>query len=136
MTDPAIAVAVAPLVDALSPLVNAAISGLVVGIGALVFAGVAKLTGVAFTPDYQAQLEKAADGVVQAAVAKAENNLATGKFDVGNPIVAAIAKDLDAAIPVIVDKLGLTPALTRSEVVKAIGRAQVAMTAVAPVGTR
>lgn len=121
-------IAAAPVVAALSPLVNAAVSGLVVGIGGLVFAGLAKMTGIAFTPDYQAQLERAADSEVQAAVAAAENNLATGKFDVGHPVVAAIAKSLANNAGGIVNKLGLTPDAVRVEVVRAIGRAQAAMT--------
>jgi|SRR5208337_123972 len=121
-------IAAAPVVAALSPLVNAAVSGLVVGIGGLVFAGLAKMTGIAFTPDYQAQLEKAADSEVQAAVAAAENNLATGEFDAGHPLVAAIAKSLANNAGAIVNKLGLTPDAVRVEVVRAIGRAQTAMT--------
>ena len=52
------AIAAAPIVSALSPFVNAAASGFVVGIGGLLFAGLARWTGIAFTPDVQAQLEE------------------------------------------------------------------------------
>ena len=72
-------VSAAPVVAALSPLVNAAISGLIVGIGGLVFAGLAKMTGIAFTPDYQEMLEKAADFEIEAIIARSEDNLAGGQ---------------------------------------------------------
>ena len=128
------AIASAPIVSALSPLVNAAASGLVIGLGGLLFAGLARWTGIAFTPDYQAQLETAADGEVQALIAGEESNLATGKFNVGSPLVATAANALAANAPAIIEKLGLNSAQVSAEVVKAIGRAQKAMTAVNPPG--
>ena len=121
-------VSAAPIVAALSPLVNAAVSGLVVGIGGLVFAGIAKLTGIAFSPDYQAQLEKAADSEIEAVIASSEDNLAGGKFDVGSPLVATIARTLNQNAADIIAKLGLTSDAVKVEVVRAIGRAQTAMT--------
>ena len=123
------AIAAAPIVSALSPFVNAAASGLVIGVGGLLFAGLARWTGIAFTPDVQAELEKAADAEVHALIAGAENNLATGKFSVGNPLVATATTALIANAPEIVAKLGLNEAEVRDTVVKAIGRAQKAMTA-------
>jgi hypothetical protein len=123
------AIAAAPIVAALSPLVNAAASGLVIGLGGLLFAYLARMTGIAFAPDTQAQLEKAADAEVHVLIAGAENNLATGKFSAGNPLVAAAATALVANAPGIVAKLGLNEAEVRDAVVKAIGRAQKAMTA-------
>jgi len=126
------AISVAPLVAALSPLVNAAASGLVIGLGGFLFALLARLTGIAFAPDYQARLEKAADAEVHAAVAGAETNLASGKFDVGNPLVARIAKALVESAPAIIARLGLGSDEIKREVVKAIGRAQMKMTAVDP----
>jgi hypothetical protein len=125
-------IAAAPLVAALSPLVNAAVSGLVVGIGGLVFAALAKWTGLAFAPDKQTQLEKAADSEVQAAIAQAENNLAAGKFDVGNPVVASVARSLAVNAPEIVADLGLSADQVKDAVVKAIGRAQQQMTRADP----
>ncbi len=129
MTDPTTAIAATPFVAALSPLVNAAVSGLVLGVGGLIFAGIARLTGIAFTPDHQAQLEKAADGEIQAAIANAENNLASGSFDVKSPLVSTVAATLGGDAAGLIAKLGLTPEEVRGEVVKAIGRAQMAMTA-------
>ncbi len=123
------AIAAAPIVSALSPLIGAAASGLVIGLGGLLFALVARVTGIAFAPDYQAELEKAADAEVQALIAGAENNLATGKFSVGNPLVATATTALVANAPWIVAKLGLNEAELRDAVIKAIGRAQKAMTA-------
>ena|SRR5271155_550221 len=124
------AIAAAPIVVALSPLVNAAASGLVIGLGGLLFALLARMTGIAFAPDIQARLEKAADAEVQAEIAMAENNLATGKFDVGNPLVAQVANALVVNAPALIAKLGLNSDEIKHEVVKAIGRAQMAMTAV------
>ena len=129
------AIAAAPIVAALSPLVNAAVSGLVIGIGGLLFALLARATGIAFAPDARARLEKAADAEVQAAIAAAENNLASGKFDIRNPVVAEVANALIAHAPAIIAKLGLRPDEIKHEVVKAIGRAQTKMTAVSPTGT-
>ncbi len=129
MTDATTAIAATPFVLALSPLVNAAVSGLVLGVGGLIFAGIAKLTGIAFTPDHQAQLETAADGEIQAAIANAENNLASGSFDVKSPLVSTVAATLGGDAAGLIAKLGLTPEEVRGEVVKAIGRAQMAMTA-------
>jgi len=126
------AIAAAPIVAALSPLVNAAVSGLVIGIGGLLFALLARATGIAFAPDARARLEKAADAEVHAAVAGAETNLASGKFDVGNPLVARIAKALVESAPAIIARLGLGSDEIKREVVKAIGRAQMKMTAVDP----
>jgi hypothetical protein len=123
------AIATAPIVAALSPLVNAAASGLVIGLGGLLFAYLARMTGIAFAPDTQAQLEKAADAEVHVLIAGAENNLATGKFSVGNPLVATAATALVGNAPGIVAKLGLNEAEVREAVVKGIGRAQKAMTA-------
>jgi hypothetical protein len=123
------AIAAAPIVSALSPLVNAVASGLVIGIGGVIFTLIARVTGIAFAPDAQARLEKAADAEVHALIAGAENNLATGKFSVSNPLVATAAAALIANAPGIVAKLGLNQAEVRDAVVKAIGRAQKAMTA-------
>jgi len=122
-------IAAAPIVSALSPLVNAAASGLVIGLGGFLFALLARVTGIAFAPDAQARLEKAADAEVHALIAAAENNLATGKFSVENPLVATAAEAVVANAPGIVAKLGLNDAEVRDAVVKAIGRAQKAMTA-------
>ncbi|HEY1453762.1 MAG TPA: hypothetical protein VGF57_09905 [Roseiarcus sp.] len=126
------AIAAAPIVSALSPLVSAATSGLVIGLGGLLFALLARATGIAFAPDFQAQLERAADAEVQAAIAGAENNLATGKFNPGNPLVAEVANALIANAPALVVRLGLNSGEIKNEIVKAIGRAQIAMTAVSP----
>ena len=123
------AIAAAPIVSALSPFINAAASGLVIGVGGLLFAGLARWAGIAFTRDVQAELEKAADAEVHALIAGAENNLATGKFSVGNPLVATATTALVANAPGIVAKLGLNEAELRDAVIKAIGRAQKAMTA-------
>ena len=103
-----------------------------IGLGGFLFALLARLTGIAFAPDYQARLEKAADAEVHAAVAGAETNLASGKFDVGNPLVARIAKALVESAPAIIARLGLGSDEIKREVVKAIGRAQMKMTAVDP----
>jgi hypothetical protein len=121
-------VSAAPVIAALSPLVNAAVSGLVVGIGGLVFAGLAKVTGIAFTTDYQEKLEKAVDSEIEAVIARSENNLAVGKFDVGSPLVATIARTLSQNATNVIAKLGLTPDAVKVEVVRAIGRAQKGMT--------
>ena len=59
-----------------------------IGLGGLVFALLARLTGIAFAPDAQVRLEKAADAEVHALIAGAENNLATGKFSVGNLLLS------------------------------------------------
>jgi hypothetical protein len=129
------AIAAAPIVSALSPLINAAASGLVIGIGGFLFALLARTTGIAFAPDAQARLEKAADAEVQAAIAMAENNLATGKFDIDNPVVAAIATNVVENAPAVIAKLGLSGGQIKQEVIRAIGRAQAKMTAVDPAGT-
>jgi hypothetical protein len=129
------AIAAAPIVAALSPLVNAVASGLVIGIGGILFALLARMTGIAFSPDQQARLEKAADAEVQAAIAIAEDNLATGHYGIDNPVVAAITENLAENAPAIIAKLGLSPGQVRQEVVKAIGRAQAKMTAVDPAAT-
>jgi len=126
------AIAAAPIVSALSPLINAAASGLVIGISGFLFALLARMTGIAFAPDIQARLEKAADAEVQSAIAMAENNLATGNFDIDNPVVASIAANVVASAPAIVAKLGLSSSQVKQEVIKAIGRAQARMTAVDP----
>jgi hypothetical protein len=129
------AIAAAPIVSALSPLINAAASGLVIGIGGFLFALLARTTGIAFAPDAQARLEKAADAEVQAAIAMAENNLATGKFDIDNPVVAAIATNVVENAPAVIAKLGLSGGQIKQEVIRAIGRAQAKMTAVDPAAT-
>lgn len=126
------AIAAAPIVSALSPLINAAASGLVIGIGGFLFALLARTTGIAFAPDVQAQLEKAADAEVQAAIALAENNLATGEYGIDNPVVAAIATNLAENAPSIIAKLGLSAGQVQQAVIRAIGRAQAKMTAVNP----
>jgi len=125
-------ITVAPIVSALSPLVNAAASGLVIGIGGFLFALLARMTGIAFAPDAQARLENAADAEVQAAIAMAENNLASGSFDIDNPVVASIAANVAANAPAIIAKLGLSSGQVKQEVIKAIGRAQARMTAIDP----
>jgi hypothetical protein len=128
-------ITVAPIVSALSPLVNAAASGLVIGIGGFLFALLARMTGIAFAPDAQARLENAADAEVQAAIAMAENNLASGSFDIDNPVVASIAANVAANAPAIIAKLGLSSGQVKQEVIKAIGRAQARMTAIDPTAT-
>jgi hypothetical protein len=126
------AIAAAPIVSALSPLVNAAASGLVIGLGGFLFALLARMTGIAFAPDTQGRLENAADAEVQAAIAMAENNLASGSFDIDNPVVASIAANVAANAPAIIAKLGLSGGQVKQEVIKAIGRAQARMTAIDP----
>jgi len=126
------AIAAAPIGAALSPLVNAVASGVVIGIGGILFALLARMTGIAFSPDQQARLEKAADAEVQAAIAIAEDNLATGHYGIDNPVVAAITENLAENAPAIIARLGLSPGQVKQEVVKAIGRAQAKMTAVDP----
>ena len=129
------AIAAAPIVSALSPLINAAASGLVIGIGGFLFALLARATGIAFAPDLQARFEKAVDAEVQAAIALAENNLATGKFNIDNPVVAAIATNVAENAPAVIAKLGLSAGQVTQEVIRAIGRAQAKMTAVDPAAT-
>ncbi len=120
MTD----ISLAPLVSALSPLINAAVSGAVIGIGGLIFALLAKWTGIAFSPDTQAQFEKAVDFEVNRAVAASENNLATGSFSAGNPLVGSITRSVVATAPALIEKIGLTPAQIEQSVIAAIGRSQ------------
>jgi hypothetical protein len=72
---------------------------------------------------------------VQAAIALAENNLATGKFNIDNPVVAAIATNVAENAPAVIAKLGLSAGQVTQEVIRAIGRAQAKMTAVDPAAT-
>lgn len=134
MTDPATAVALAPLADAFSLLVQASVSAAVVGVGGVVFAALAKWTGVAFTPDYQAKFEGAVAKRVNVEIAKDAANLATRSFDAGNPMVASIANALIASEAPLIAKAGVavTPEAVQQEVLHVIGQIQRGVTRVNP----
>ena len=132
MSDPSAIVQAAPIVASVSLWVNAAIIAATNGAIALALALVAKYLGLSFGPDAATKLDSVADKLVSSAVAAAENNLASGKFDVGSALVVSLTSQLAAEAPVIVGKLGYTPNDLANVVTAAIGRAQASMTRVTP----
>jgi len=135
MSDPSSAVALSPFVEALSPLVNAAVSGLVIGVGGLIFAALARWTGVAFTPDFQSQVERAAATQAGIIVAKAEGNLAGKSIEVGNPAVAAATNWIAANMPAALDKAGVNRDDVSHLILAEIGKLQAQMAAPTPAAT-
>ena len=122
----------APIVAAVSPWINAAAIAATNGVIAIAVALVAKYLGVSFGPDAATKLDGIADNLVSSAIAAAENNLATGQFNVQSPLVVSLTSKLAAAAPAIVAKLGYQPQDLAAVITAAIGRAQSSMTRAAP----
>ena len=134
MSDPSSVVQAAPIVSDLAPIIAPVATALATGLVGIFLALIAKYLGVQLGPDATAKLNSTADTLVQAEIAKAEDQLSTGTFNAGNPLVASLVSKLAAAEPKAVASLGLTNdqlgAKLSTTILAAIGRAQKDMTSV------
>ena len=135
MTDPATAVAAAPIVAWLQPYILALVAAAIPALGTVVFAGL-KGVGIAVASAYQTQIEAACSNEAGKLVAAALDNLAGKSITVSSPGVAAAANAIvKASSPVLskaVAATGLTPELAASIIVGQIGRLQAQMSPVPP----
>ena len=130
MSDPAIAAA--PIVAARSPLVNAAVSGLVIGLGGIAFAALARLTGIAFTPDFQAKVEKAVQTEAGIIALGAEDGFSKLSIPVSSPLVAQAAVQVANAVPGALKAAGISPQILTRMVAGELGKIQAQMSTSAP----
>jgi hypothetical protein len=125
-------IAAAPIVAALSPLVNAAVSGLVIGLGGIAFAALARLTGIAFTPDFQAKVEKAVQTEAGIIALGAEDGFSKLSIPVSSPIVAQAAVQVANSVPGALKAAGITPQMLTRMVAGELGKIQAQMSTSAP----
>lgn len=132
MTDTAIAAA--PFVTLAEPyavaIVGVAVPALI-GWGVQIFS---KWTGIKIDAALEAKLQAAAATEAGQLIAAAGDNLATAKIHVGSPGMAAAANNVAEKMPDVLEALGLDEGHVKAMVVGEIGKLQVQMTSVNPVG--
>ena len=130
MNDPA-SIVVAPIVEALRPMISAIVTATV---GLAVTFGVALLkrwTGVTLRSAYVDSLRQAAQTEAGILVAEAADNLSSRSITVGSPAIAAAAARIAAAMPEAVRAVGKTPEDLGRLVAGEIGKLQARATAIA-----
>jgi hypothetical protein len=109
MTDSASAIAAAPIVEALRPMISAVVTAIV---GVAVTFAVALLkrwTGVTLRSAYVDSLRQAAQTEAGVLVAEAADNLSTRSISVTSPAIAAAAARIAATMPEAVKAVRKTP---------------------------
>jgi hypothetical protein len=126
----------APLLPVLTPLALGVLAGVIKWALGDVALLAAKFLHVKISQADQDAAAGYLDTLAEAAVSKAEGNLATATFTDDHPIVDGIAKRAAAVIPDLIAKAGWTKQRVTDETLAALGRAQIQMTRVsAPSGT-
>ena len=108
MTNSISAVAAAPVVDALRPIISTVVTTIA---GLAVTFGVALLsrwTGVTLQSTYVDSLRQAAQTEAGVLVAEAADNLSSRSIPVGSPAIAAAAARIAAAMPGAMKAAGMT----------------------------
>jgi hypothetical protein len=109
MTEVASLIALSPIVEALRPMLSAAVTAIV---GAAVTFGVALLkrwTGVTLQAAHVDSLRQAAQTEAGILVAEAADNLSSRSISVTSPAIAAAAARIAAAMPEAVKAVGKNP---------------------------
>ena len=135
MTDSASVIAVGPIVDALRPMISAAVTAIV---GVAVTLGVALLkrwTGVSLQSAYVDLLRQAAQTEAGILVAEAADNLSSRSITVTSPAIAAAAARIAAAMPETVRAVGKTQEDLGRLVAGEIGKLQAYATAISVLST-
>jgi nitrogen fixation protein FixH len=130
MTDPATAIAAAPIVDALRPIISAVVTTIV---GAAVTFAVALLTrwtGVTVQSTYVDSIRQAAQTEAGVLIAEAADNLSSRSIPVASPAIVAAAARIAAAMPEAMKAVGMTPDALQRLVAGEIGKLQAQATAV------
>jgi hypothetical protein len=134
MTDTASAIAAAPIIETLRPIISAVVTAIV---GAAVTLGVALLkrwTGVTLQSAYVDSLRQAAQTEAGVLIAEATDNLSCRSITVTSPAIAAAAARIAGAMPEAVRAVGKTPEDLGRLVAGEIGKLQAYATAI-PVPT-
>jgi hypothetical protein len=124
MTDSSTAIAAAPFVVALQPILTAAATTIVGAAVTFAVALFAKYTGVTLQASYVETLRGAAETEAGAAVAEAADNLAGRSIPVDSPIVVAAAARIGAGLPDFMKAAGVTPDDVARLVAGEIGKLQ------------
>jgi hypothetical protein len=109
MTDTASAIAAAPIIETLRPIISAVVTAIV---GVAVTSGVALLkrwTGMTLQAAYVDSLRQAAQTEAGVLIAEATDNLSSRSITVTSPAVAAAAARIAGAMPEAVRAVAKTP---------------------------
>lgn len=124
MTDTPSAIAAAPIVDALRPIISAVVTTIA---GVAVTFGVALLTrwtGVTLQTTYVDSIRQAAQTEAGVLIAEAADNLSSKSIPVGSPAIAAAAARIAVAMPEALKAVGMTSDALQRVVAGEIGKLQ------------
>lgn len=125
------AVALAPLIGALKPIVKAVLATLASGAVTIGVALLSRWTGVTIQSAYVETLRQAAQTEAGVLVAEASDNLASKSIPVSSPLVAAAAAHIEASLPDAMAAVGMTSDGLARLVAGEIGKLQAQVTATA-----
>jgi hypothetical protein len=130
VTDPTSAIAAAPVVEALRPIISAVATTMA---GVAVTFAVALLrrwTGVTMQSTYVDSIRQAAQTEAGVLIAEAADNLSSRSIPVASPAIAAAATRIAAAMPEAMKAVGMTPDTLQRLVAGEIGKLQAQATAI------
>ncbi len=132
MTDSTTAIAAAPLVADVVQIVQGFALAFITGFVGLAAKFASDYLHLQFSAADRAAFVAFVDDLAAKEIAKAADNLATAQIDVHSPIVKAIADQVEAELPDLMTKLGITPQRVADMTTAAFGRLQARMTSVSP----
>jgi hypothetical protein len=124
------AIATAPLVAALQPLIVAVVGAVVTGAVSFGVALFSKWTGLQIQASYSDSLRKAAQTEAGVLVAEACDNLSTRSIPVSSPAIATAAAHIETALPEAMTAVGMTPEALCRLVAGEIGKLQAQATTI------
>jgi hypothetical protein len=135
MSDPTSAIAVAPIFDALTPIVVQVVGVVIAAAITFAAARFSAATGYQFKAGALARITAMAQSEGGAWILAEKDNLANRSIPVNSPQIAAIANKIAQALPGEMNSLGFTPSHVAMIVAGELGKLQASMTSVsAPSG--
>jgi nitrogen fixation protein FixH len=130
MTDSAPAIAAAPIVDALRPIISAVVTTIVGVAVTFAVALLTRWTGVTLQSTYVDSIRQAAQTEAGVLIAEAADNLSSRSIPVASPAIVAAAARITATMPEAMKAVGMTPDALQRLVAGEIGKLQAQATAV------
>jgi hypothetical protein len=131
MPDPTITIALAPLAEAINPIVNAVVSVALGAAGTYAAYLYHRWTGREMAEADQAALRQAAKDGAGVIFAQAEAGFSNASVKISDPIVATAVGKIVAALPAVMAATGVTPDAVAHMVTAEVGRLQSASPTVA-----
>jgi hypothetical protein len=131
MTDPTLTIALAPLAEAVNPIVNAAVSVALGAAGTYAAYLYHRWTGREMAQADQDELRQAVKDSAGAIFAEAEAGFSNASVKTSDPIVATAVGKIVAALPAVMSATGVTPDAVAHMVTAEVGRLQSASPSVA-----